>query len=130
MNTPLKLPDRQPVLRVIPMPADINPSGDIFGGWVMAQIDLAGGVPAVRRARGRIATVAVNALQFREPIAVGDLVSFYADIVKVGTTSITVDVQVYAERTPDNPTVVKVTEAQLTYVAVDSKGNKRPLPLV
>ena len=81
MNTPLKLPDRQPVLRVIPMPADINPSGDIFGGWVMAQIDLAGGVPAVRRARGRIATVAVNALQFREPIAVGDLVSFYADIV-------------------------------------------------
>ena len=130
MSTPLQLPDRQPVLRVMPMPADINPSGDVFGGWVMAQIDIAGGVPAVRRARGRITTVAVNALQFREPVAVGDLLSFYAEVVKVGTTSITVDVQVYAERTPDNPTVVKVTEAQLTYVAVDSNGKKRPLPPV
>lgn len=128
MSTSVKLPDRQPVLRVIPMPADLNPAGDIFGGWVMAQIDLAGGVPAVRRARGRIATVAVNAMQFREPVAVGDLLSFYADVIKVGRTSITVDVQVYAERTPDNPIVVKVTEAQLTYVAVDAEGNKRLLP--
>ena len=110
------------------MPADINPAGDIFGGWVMAQIDIAGGIPAVRRARGRVATVSVNAMQFREPVAVGDLLSFYAEIVKVGTTSITVDVQVYAQRTPENPTVVKVTEAQLTYVATDSRGKKRPLP--
>ena len=128
MNKPLLLPDRQPVLRVMPMPADINPSGDVFGGWVMAQIDIAGGVPAVRRARGRVATVSVNAMQFRQPVAVGDLLSFYAEVVKVGTTSITVDVQVYAERTPENPTVVKVTEAQLTYVSVDKSGNKRPLP--
>ena len=87
-----------------------------------------GGVPAVRRARGRVATVSVNAMQFRQPVAVGDLLSFYAEVVKVGTTSITVDVQVYAERTPENPTVVKVTEAQLTYVSVDKSGNKRPLP--
>ena len=128
MNHSVTLPDRQPVLRVMPMPADINPSGDVFGGWVLAQIDIAGGVPAVRRARSRIATVAVNAVQFRQPVAVGDLLSFYAEVVKVGTTSITVDVQVYAERTPENPTIVKVTEAQLTYVAVDSKGKKRPLP--
>ncbi len=128
MSEPIKLPDRQPVLRVMPMPADINASGDVFGGWVMAQIDIAGGIPAVRRAHGRIATVAVNALQFRQPVAVGDLLSFYADVVKVGKTSITVDVQVYAERTPENPTVVKVTEAQLTYVATDAHGNKRPLP--
>lgn len=128
MNKPMQLPDRQPVLRIMPMPSDSNPAGDVFGGWVMAQIDVAGGVLAARRARGRIATIAVNALQFREPVAVGDLLSFYVDVIKVGTTSITVDVQVFAERTPDNPVVVKVTEAQLTYVAVDSKGNKRPLP--
>jgi acyl-CoA thioesterase YciA len=127
MSTLVQLPNRQPVLRVIPMPADLNPAGDIFGGWVMAQIDLAGGVPAVRRARGRIAT-AVNALQFREPIAVGDVVSFYADIVSVGTTSITVQVDVYAERNPKNPKIVKVTEATLTYVSVDEEGRKRPLP--
>ena len=128
MNKPMQLPDRQPVLRIMPMPSDSNPAGDVFGGWVMAQIDIAGGVLAARRARGRIVTIAVNALQFREAVAVGDLLSFYVDVIKVGKTSITVDVQVFAERTPDNPVVVKVTEAQLTYVAVDSEGNKRPLP--
>ena len=128
MNEPLKLPNSQPVLRVVPMPADLNPVGDIFGGWVMAQIDMAGAIPAVRRARGRVATVAVNALQFKQPIAVGDLVSFYAEVTRVGTTSVTVDVHVYAERTPENPRVVKVTEATLTYVAVDSQGLKRQIP--
>jgi acyl-CoA thioesterase YciA len=128
MNLPLNLPDAQPALRVIPMPADINPAGDVFGGWVMAQIDMAGAVPAVRRARGRVATIAINGMQFNEPIAVGDRVSLYADIVKVGNSSITVDVQVYAERTPENPTIVKVTEARLTYVAMDKQGNKRQLP--
>lgn len=128
MKETVKLPEQQPVLRLIPMPADLNSAGDIFGGWVMAHLDLAGAVPAFRRARGRIATVAVNSLQFRQPIAVGDLVSFYADVVKVGTTSITVHVDVYAERNPKNPKVVKVTEATLTYVAVDSQGRKRPLP--
>ena len=128
MNKPLQLPDQQPVLRLVPMPADMNSAGDIFGGWVMSHLDVAGGIPAFRRARGRIATVAANALQFRQPIAVGDLVSFYAEVIRVGTTSITVQVEVYAERNPRNPIVVKVTEAQLTYVAVDKQGKKRPLP--
>lgn len=128
MNDPVQLPESQPVLRVMPMQADVNPAGDIFGGWVMAQLDIAGSIPALRRARGRVATVSANALQFKQPIAVGDLVSFYAEIVGVGTTSITVHVDVYAERNPRDPVVVKVTEAKLTYVAVDAEGRKRPLP--
>jgi acyl-CoA thioesterase YciA len=122
------MPGREPVLRVVPMPADVNASGDVFGGWVMAQVDVAGAIPAWRRARGRIATVAVNSFLFKQPISVGDLVSFYADVVKVGNSSITVDVQVYAERNPANPIVVKVTEAQLTYVALNADGSKRVLP--
>ncbi len=124
----VRLPDEQPVLRVMPMPADVNASGDIFGGWVMAQVDIAGAVAAMRRARGRVATVAVNSFQFRQPISVGDLVSFYAKIVSFGRTSITVDVSVFAERNPASPIVVKVTEAILTYVALDPQGHKRPLP--
>jgi acyl-CoA thioesterase YciA len=123
-----RLPDDQPVLRVMPMPADLNPSGDVFGGWVMAQVDIAGAIPAMKRARGRIATVAVNSFLFKQPISAGDVVSFYAEVVKVGTSSITVDVQVYAERHPEAPITVKVTEARLTYVALDAAGNKRPVP--
>jgi acyl-CoA thioesterase YciA len=119
---------REPVLRVMPMPADMNGNGDIFGGWVMAQSDVAGAIPAMRRARGRIATVAVNSFLFKQPISVGDIVSFYADVVRVGRTSITVDVQVFAERNPTNPVVVKVTEAQLTYVAINDDGSKREVP--
>ena len=122
------MPGREPVLRVMPMPADMNGNGDIFGGWVMAQVDIAGAIPARRLARGRIATVAVNSFLFKQPISVGDLVSFYAEVVKVGRTSITVDVQVYAERNPTNPVVVKVTEAQLTYVALNDDGSKRLVP--
>lgn len=122
------MPGREPVLRVVPMPADMNPNGDIFGGWVMAQTDVAGAIPAIRLARGRIATVAVNSFLFKQPISVGDVVSFYAEVVKVGRTSITVDVQVYAERNPINPVVVKVTEAQLTYVAINDDGSKREVP--
>jgi acyl-CoA thioesterase YciA len=122
------LPAGQPVLRVVPMPADVNPSGDIFGGWVMAQVDIAGGVAAMRRARGRVATVAVNSFQFKQPVSVGDVVSFYAEIVRVGRTSITVDVAVFAERNPAAPVVVKVTEAILTYVALGADGRKRELP--
>lgn len=122
-----RLPNAQPVLRVMPMPSDLNPSGDVFGGWVMAQVDIAGAIPAMKRARGRIATVAVNSFLFKQPISAGDVVSFYADVVKVGTSSITVDVQVYAERHPENPITVKVTEARLTYVALDAAGNKRPV---
>ena len=124
-----RLPEGKiPVLRVMPMPADLNPAGDIFGGWVMAQVDIAGAIPAKRRARGRVATISVNAFLFKQPVSVGDLVSFYATIVKVGRTSITVDVEVFAERNPENPVVVKVTEATLTYVAVASSGVKREIP--
>lgn len=121
------LPEGQPVLRVMPMPADVNASGDIFGGWVMSQVDIAGAVAAMRRARGRVATVAVNSFQFKQPVSVGDVVSFYAEILQVGRTSITVDVAVFAERDPSSPVVVKVTEAILTYVALDASGGKRPL---
>ena len=121
-------PPKAPVLRVMTMPADTNPAGDIFGGWVMAQADIAGGIAAMQRARGRVATVAVNSFLFKQPISVGDVVSFYAEIVKVGRTSITVDVLVIAERHPEHPITVKVTEASLTYVALDKNGNKREVP--
>ncbi len=120
---------QEPVLRVMPMPADVNAAGDIFGGWVMAQVDIAGAIPAMRRARGRIATVAVNSFLFKQPISVGDVVSFYAKIVNTGRTSITVDVQVFAERNPAHPIVVKVTEATLTYVCLNADGSKREVPL-
>ncbi len=120
--------DEEPVLRVMPMPADVNASGDVFGGWVMAQVDIAGAIPAMRRARGRIATVAVNSFLFKQPISVGDVVSFYALITHTGRTSITVDVQVFAERNPAHPIVVKVTEATLTYVCLNADGSKRPVP--
>ncbi|MCX7170485.1 MAG: acyl-CoA thioesterase [Proteobacteria bacterium] len=126
-NEAVKLPNKEPVLRVVPMPSDMNPSGDIFGGWVMAQVDIAGSIPALRLARGRIATVAVNSFLFKQPISVGDLVSFYAEVVRVGKTSITVDVEVYAERNPANPVVVRVTEALITYVALNKDGSKRLL---
>jgi acyl-CoA thioesterase YciA len=115
---------REPTLRVIPLPADANHTGDIFGGWIMSQVDLAGSVPAMRRAQGRVATIAVNSFVFRKPVFVGDLVSFYADIVRVGRTSITVNVEVYAQRRPEREQCVKVTEATLTYVAVDD--NRQP----
>ena len=121
------LPDKCPALRVVPMPADANQNGDIFGGWVMSQVDIAGSVPAARRARGRIATVAVNSFVFKQPVLVGDLVSFYAEITHVGRTSITVDVQVYAERNPGKMICVKVTEASLTYVAVGADRRPRQL---
>lgn len=124
----IELPERQPTLRVVPMPADVNAAGDIFGGWVMAQVDIAGGVAATQAAGGRIATVAVNAFQFRQPISVGDVVSFYASVSRVGKTSVTIDVQVYAQRFIENQPellVVKVTEATLTYVGVNRDGSKR-----
>jgi len=117
---------REVVLRVVPMPSDANYTGDIFGGWIMSQVDIAGSIPALRLARGRIATVAVNSFTFKQPVLIGDLVSFYADIVRVGRTSITVDVEVYAERRTLNE-VVKVTEATLTYVAVDDQRRPRPV---
>lgn len=122
------LPDKQPVLRVMPMPADLNPAGDVFGGWIMAQVDIAGGIVAARRALGRVATVAVNSFIFKQPVSMGDVVSFFADVVGVGRTSITVNVEVYAQRNPDKELTVKVTEATLTYVALDDRGGKREVP--
>jgi acyl-CoA thioesterase YciA len=128
-SQPLSLPvGKEPVLRVMTMPADMNGNGDIFGGWVMAQVDVAGAIPAMRRTRGRVATVAVNSFVFKQPISVGDVVSFYAEIVKVGRTSVVVNVEVFAERHPAEPLIVRVTEAQLTYVAIDGQGNKREIP--
>ena len=126
---PLQLPnDRQLVMRVMPMPADANGNGDIFGGWIMAQVDLAGAVLPARIAKGRIATVAVNQFVFKQPVSMGDLLSFYAKVERVGKTSITVNVEVYAERNPAELHVVKVTEATLTYVAIDGSGRPRPIP--
>lgn len=120
--------DCEPVLRVMPMPADLNAYGDVFGGWIMAQVDIAGAIPAMRRARGRVATVAVNSFMFKQPVSVGDLVSFYARVASVGRTSVAVDVEVFAQRHPEKPITVKVTEARLTYVAVGGDGTKREIP--
>jgi acyl-CoA thioesterase YciA len=122
-----QLPDRQPVLRVVPMPGDVNQHGDIFGGWIMSQVDIAGGVVAARHARGRVATVAVNSFTFKQPVLVGDLVSFYAEVTRMGRTSITVAVEVFAQRNPQDVVTVRVTEASLTYVAVGSDRRPRAL---
>ncbi len=122
------LPNEHPTLRVVPMPCDVNHNGDVFGGWVMSQVDVAGAIPAMRRAKGRVVTVSVNSFQFRQPVSVGDIVSFYAEVVHVGKTSVTVKVEVFAERSPADLIVVKVTEAELTYVAIDASGQKRLLP--
>lgn len=121
------LPDKEPVLRVVAMPADVNQHGDIFGGWIMAQVDVAGGVVAARHARGRVATVAVNSFTFKQPVFVGDLVTFYAEIARVGKTSITVDVEVFAQRNPKDQITVRVTEACLTYVAVGADRRPREI---
>ena len=121
------LPNDQPVLRIVPMPADTNAHGTIFGGWVMAQVDIAGSIPAWERAQGPVVTVAVNSFVFKEAVFVGDIVSFYARVLKIGRTSITVDVEVFAQRGRGKD-VVKVTEAQLTYVAVDAERRPRPVP--
>jgi acyl-CoA thioesterase YciA len=122
---PTKLPERQPTLRVVTMPSDTNPLGNIFGGWIMAQVDIAASIPAIRRAKGRVATRAVNSFEFREPVLVGDVVSFYADLVKIGRTSLTVDVEVYAERSRRGSyECIKVTQAQLTFVALDEESRR------
>jgi acyl-CoA thioesterase YciA len=119
--------DSDLAIRVMAMPADTNASGDIFGGWLMSQVDIAGSIIARRRANGRIVTVAVDSFHFHEPVFVGDLVSCYARITRVGRTSITVNVKAYAERQGATHETLQVTEADLTYVAVD--GQRRPRPL-
>lgn len=119
---------RELVLKVIPMPADTNGNGDIFGGWVMAQVDLAGAVLPARYVQGRLATVAVNQFIFKQPVRVGDILSFFAHVSRIGTTSITVQVEVFAERFKAQGQYVKVTEASLTYVAIDDQGRPTPIP--
>lgn len=127
-SAPTPLPtDKELVLKVIPMPADTNGNGDIFGGWVMAQVDLAGSVVPARYVDGRMATVAVNEFVFKQPVRVGDILSFFASISRIGRTSITVQVEVYAERFRAQGQYVKVTEASLTYVAIDDQGRPRPI---
>ena len=116
------------VLKVIPLPGDANANGDIFGGWVMAQMDLAGSVLPARHAQGRMATVAVNEFIFKQPVRVGDILSFYAKMERIGHTSMTVTVGVYAERFNNQGNYIKVTEARLTYVAIDEYGRPRPVP--
>ena len=121
--------DEELVLKVIPMPADCNANGDIFGGWVMAQVDLAGSVIPARYVDGRMVTVAVNEFIFKQPVRVGDILSFYAKLSRIGRTSITVKVEVYAERFRAQGTYIKVTEASLTYVAIDEAGKPREVPV-
>ena len=120
--------DHELVLKVMPMPADANANGDIFGGWVMAQVDLAGAVLPARHAQGRMATVAVNQFIFKQPVRVGDILSFYAKMERIGRSSLTVNVEVYAERFATQGRYIKVTEATLTYVAIDDAGRPRPVP--
>jgi acyl-CoA thioesterase YciA len=120
--------DHELVFKVIPLPGDANSNGDIFGGWVMAQVDLAGSVLPARYAQGRMATVAVNQFIFKQPVRVGDILSFYAKMERIGRTSLTVNVGVYAERIANQGHYIKVTEATLTYVAIDDEGRPRAVP--
>ena len=126
---PVPLPtDKELVLKVIPLPADLNANGDVFGGWVMAQVDLAGSVLPARYTQGRMATVAVKEFIFKQPVRVGDILSFYSEVTRIGRTSITVKVEVYAERFRSQGQYLKVTEASVTYVAIDEAGQPRPIP--
>ncbi|NNG05960.1 MAG: acyl-CoA thioesterase [Inquilinus sp.] len=120
-------PDAEPALRTIAMPADANPNGDIFGGWLLSQMDLAGSVVAYERAQGRIATVAIDAMSFVQPVFIGDLVTSYAEVVRVGRTSIQVRVDTFVKRRESRETAL-VTEGLLTYVAIDRGGRPRPVP--
>ncbi len=120
--------DREPTIRVLAMPTDTNAAGDIFGGWIMSQVDIAGSIAAYRRARGRVVTVAVNSFEFHQPVFVGDLISCYAEVTRIGRTSLTLRVEVYAERNRQQDECIKVTEAILTFVAVDEQRKPRVVP--
>jgi acyl-CoA thioesterase YciA len=122
-----KIPATLPLVRVIAMPADANPNGDIFGGWLLAQMDLAGGSLATQRARGRCATVAVDGMKFHEPVFVGDEVSFYGELIRTGQTSMTVRIEAWRRHLPSDETR-KVTEAIFTYVAIGEDRRPRRLP--
>jgi len=120
--------DREPTIRVLAMPTDTNAAGDIFGGWIMSQVDIAGSITAFRRARGRVVTVAVNSFEFHQPVFVGDLISCYGHVIRIGRTSLSVKVEVYAERDRQQEECIKVTEAVLTFVAVDEQRKPRVVP--
>lgn len=120
-----------PVLRVPCMPADTNQGGSIFGGWIMSQVDIAGSIPASQRARGNVVTRAVDSFEFKKPVFVGDLISCFAEVIATGRSSVTVKVDVYAERSEKGQAeCIKVTEAQLVYVAIDDEGKPRKLPVI
>ncbi|MDA1089590.1 MAG: acyl-CoA thioesterase [Proteobacteria bacterium] len=121
-------PKGELAIRTLAMPADANPAGDIFGGWVISQMDIAGGITAAARAHGRVATIAVTGFTFHKPVKVGDVVCCYADIQKIGTTSITIGIETWALHSGDSNTRIKVTEGVFTFVALDKNGNKRPVP--
>ena len=125
---PSETPVGDLVLRTLAMPADTNPNGDIFGGWVLSQMDIAGGLAAKQRAQGRVATVAVDAMTFHKPVFVGDVVCCYALIERIGTTSITVRVQAWVIREVRGSDRIKVTEGVFTYVAIGTDGRPRPVP--
>jgi len=128
MTTDTLPSDREPTIRVLAMPTDTNAAGDIFGGWIMSQVDIAGSIAAFRRARGRVVTVAVNSFEFHQPVFVGDLISCYAEVIRIGRTSLSVRVEVYAERNRRSEERIKVTEATLTFVAVDENRKPRVVP--
>jgi len=128
MTTDTLPSDREPTIRVLAMPTDTNAAGDIFGGWIMSQVDIAGSIAAFRRARGRVVTVAVNSFEFHQPVFVGDLISCYAEVIRIGRTSLSVRVEVYAERNRRSEECIKVTEATLTFVAVDENRKPRVVP--
>ena len=115
-------------IRTVAMPADTNASGDIFGGWLLSQMDVAGGITAMWRAGGRVATVAVTGMEFHRPVHVGDVVGVYAEVERVGRTSITVQIEAWVRRRRDMDTLIKVTQGVFTFVAIDDEGNKRPVP--
>tara|TARA_R110001592_G_scaffold129379_1_gene341809 strand:+ start:922 stop:1380 length:459 start_codon:yes stop_codon:yes gene_type:complete len=122
------LPRGELAIRTLAMPADTNPSGDIFGGWVMAQMDVAGGITAAQRAGGRVATVAVDGFIFHKPVNVGDVLCCYAEVTRVGNTSIAIRIEAWALRQRARDRRVKVTEGIFTFVALDEDGNKRAVP--
>tara|TARA_Y100001934_G_C12001283_1_gene607808 strand:+ start:163 stop:588 length:426 start_codon:yes stop_codon:yes gene_type:complete len=119
-------PNHPPTLRTVPLPADVNSNGDIFGGWVMSQMDIAGGVTASESAKGRVVTVAVDAMRFHKPIAIGDIVSLYTAIKKIGTTSISIHIETWARRAVSSENVM-VTEGIFVYVAIDTNGRPRAI---
>ncbi len=128
MGADVAEPTGELAVRTLAMPADTNPNGDIFGGWVLSQLDVAGGMAAGWRAKGRVATVGVEAMSFHRPVRVGDVVCVYADVQEIGRTSISVAVEAWVLRRRDETRRVKVTEGVFTYVAIDDDGKKRPLP--